>query len=150
MHPALEAPRRTGDEKIVQATSNQAIEGAGAKCWPWIERDTASLLLRYRRHNNVLVMSAWSAFANPPRWSAETGDVQDPERGRGSSSRVRMQGGTSNGVHGNGVRPTRGSGAAWTPLICDQRNEEHLPRNRRHQADAAQGRVHRLRNGASA
>ena len=65
MHPALEAPRRTGDEKIVQATSNQAIEGAGAKCWPWIERDTASLLLRYRRHNNVLVMSAWSAFANP-------------------------------------------------------------------------------------
>ncbi|QNI65370.1 hypothetical protein SynA1544_02447 [Synechococcus sp. A15-44] len=50
---ATEAPRRTAEDKILQGPSIQAIEAAGAEGWPWIERDTASLLLRCWRHNNL-------------------------------------------------------------------------------------------------
>ena len=53
MHHATEAPRPTEEDKILQATSNKAMAAAGAKWWPWIERDTASLLLRCWRHNRI-------------------------------------------------------------------------------------------------
>ncbi|QNI67344.1 hypothetical protein SynBMKMC1_01261 [Synechococcus sp. BMK-MC-1] len=53
MHYSTEAPRPSEEEKILQEISNQAMAAAGAKWWPWIKRDTASLLLRCWRHNNI-------------------------------------------------------------------------------------------------
>ena len=65
MNFATEAPRHREEDKIFQVTTNQAMEAARAQWWPWIEGNTASLLLHCWRHNNILVMSAGSAFANP-------------------------------------------------------------------------------------